>query len=35
MILAYNGIVPPKEWNHDKYLQDKKGKTVFDYLKKN
>ena len=32
MILAYNGITPPKEWYHNPELQNKDGKTVEIYL---
>ena len=28
MILSYNKIIPPNEWNHDKYLTNIKGETV-------
>ena len=28
MILAYNGIIPPKEWEHDPKLTNKKDETV-------
>ena len=33
--LSSKGIVPNKEWIHDKYLTDNKGKTVEYYLLKN
>lgn len=35
MILARNSIIPPKEWEHDKYLKNNEDKTVHDYLIKN
>lgn len=35
MILAHNGIVPPEEWLHNKYLKDNLNRTVCDYLFKN
>jgi len=35
IILAYKGIIPPKEWYHDKYLCDKDCHTVAYYLLKN
>ena len=28
MILADNGIIPPKEWEHNKKLIDEDGNTV-------
>ncbi len=28
MYLANNGIIPPKEWYHDKYLKSNINKTV-------
>lgn len=28
MILAYNGIIPPKEWNHNPEMKDDYGCTV-------
>ena len=28
MLLARQGIVPPKEWQHNKYLRDRNGNTV-------
>lgn len=28
-----NGVIPPKEWLHNKYLRDNNNKTVFYYLK--
>ena len=28
MFLASKGIIPPKDWIHDKYLKNKKGQTV-------
>lgn len=33
MYLAINGILPPKEWEHDKLLKTPTGKTVEDALK--
>lgn len=35
MLLAYKGIIPPKEWNHDPNIKNKKNKTVADILKEN
>ena len=35
MKLASNGIIPPKEWQHDKYLRDRWGNTVEFYLNRN
>ena len=35
MHLANNGIIPPKCWNHDPTIKNKKGKTVEDYLLEN
>lgn len=32
MYLAINGIIPPKEWEHDKLLKDSYGNTVAIYL---
>ena len=34
MLLAYNGIIPPKEWIHDPNIKNKRGDTVAYYLKK-
>ena len=28
MILADNGIITPKEWEHDKFIKDKHNKTM-------
>ena len=28
MILADSGIIPPKEWEHDKKMTDEYGNTV-------
>lgn len=28
MLLANNGIIPPKEWEHNPNLQNNKGKRV-------
>lgn len=33
MYLAQKGIIPPKEFQHDKYLKDSNNNTVYDYLK--
>lgn len=35
MLLANNGIEPPKEWSHDKDIKDNTGNTVAMYLAKN
>ena len=35
MILAYNGIIPPKEWIHDKMLCNIYGDTVQYLLHRN
>jgi len=32
MILARNGIIPPKEWYHDPTLTNKNGYTVAEIL---
>ena len=28
MILRKYGIIPPKEWHHDKYLRNNSGETM-------
>ena len=33
MYLAKNGFIPPSEWIHDKFLKNKEGKTVEDFMK--
>jgi len=35
MLLACNGIIPPKEWYHDPTICDNHGNTVAMYLVKN
>lgn len=35
MILALNNIIPPKQWEHDKYLKGDNGQTVEDCLIEN
>ena len=35
MLLIENGIVPPKEWEHDKFMKDVKKYTVAELLSKN
>ena len=32
MILAYRGIIPSKDWIHNKYLKSDENKTIEDYL---
>ena len=32
MLLASNGIIPPKEWEHDKFIKDKHINTVAEIL---
>lgn len=32
MILAENGIEPPKEWYHESLITDNSGKTVAMYI---
>ena len=32
MILANNGIIPPKEWEHDKFMKDVEKYTVAELL---
>ena len=32
MLLAMNKIIPPKYWEHDKYLRNNLNRTVYDYL---
>ena len=32
MILAENGIIPPKEWEHDKFIKDDEKYTVAELL---
>ena len=34
MWLAYNGIVPPEEWQHDPNMKNNIGSTVESLLKK-
>jgi len=34
MIFAWNGIVPPQEWEHDPTVCDKDGMSVAIYLAK-
>ena len=33
MMLAFNGIIPPKEWCHDPNIRDLWKNTVAHYLK--
>ena len=33
MLLASNGIIPPKQWIHDPNIKNKVNKTVSFYLK--
>ena len=35
MMLAFNGIIPPKEWCHDPNIKDKYGYTVAMHLARN
>ncbi len=35
MLLAYNGIIPPKEWYHNRFLFSSDDKTVKSLLHKN
>ena len=32
MILADNGIIPPKEWEHDKFIKGRFNGTVAEIL---
>ena len=32
MIFAKNGMIPPKQWEHDKLMKDNENHTVEDYL---
>ena len=32
MILASNGIIPPREWEHDKFMKDSENYTVAELL---
>ena len=33
MIFAYEGVIPPKEWEHDPYIMTYSNNTVEDILK--
>ena len=35
MILAKNGIIPPKEWEHEKSIEGNDGEYVLSLLRKN
>ena len=35
ILLAKNGTIPPKQWNHNPKLQNNKNETVAFYLSKN
>ncbi len=36
MLLAYNGIIPPTEWEHDKSIKNKYGQfTAYFFVKNN
>ena len=32
MMLASNGIIPPKEWEHNKFIKDEYNRTVAEIL---
>lgn len=32
MLLTYKGIIPPKEWEHDKFIKDDEKQTVAELL---